>query len=155
MGHTERYEDRQKKQRKKEKKEQLDFFLLEKGRVLLKWRLSVGCDVYQMGWSKLGYSGFDKDREIEWRFVWLRTISFYHLFLFYFVSVCPNLNCEIACHSSLSLNLLFYIWKRLSRHLLHNSFFVLTLQPLPTLPELWLIYPANVVVSTLPIAIRC
>jgi len=101
MGYTERYENRQKKQRKKEKKEQLDFFLLEKGRVLLKWRLSVGCDVYQMGWSKWGYSGSDKDREIEWRFVWLRTISFYHLFPFYFVSVCPNLNCEIACHSSL------------------------------------------------------
>jgi len=51
MGFTGRYEDRQKKQRKKEKKEQLDFFLLEEGRVLLKWRLSVGCDVYQMGWS--------------------------------------------------------------------------------------------------------
>lgn len=82
MGYTERYEDRQKKQRKKEKKEQLDFFLLEKGRVLLKWRLSVGCDVYQMGWSKWGNSGFDKDREIEWRFVWLRTISFYHPFPF-------------------------------------------------------------------------
>jgi hypothetical protein len=62
MGYFARDEDRQ-KDRKKEKKVQLDFFLLEKGRVLLKWQLNVGCDVYQMGWSKWRYSGIEKERE--------------------------------------------------------------------------------------------